>query len=214
MEYFRNVALVSFCFAYARCLVLCSSYSYLLSNQMPTWTNLINGYGLLIFFFFPPLLCTSVLSLWMEFNYYSIYYFGSFYRTINRHICIINIDITLMFYNVQYVKTISVRNHPLLLVSKIFCLFNVKKFAAQACLLPWFQKINGGKCSALGLMCWAGWIRLLSSNSCMCHLFSSVLSISPSKYSLSHLLELVDTWDHLLKRISSEHSTTGLRFHL
>lgn len=161
------------------------------------------------------LLCTSVLFFWMELNYYySIYYFGSFYCTINTHICIINIDVTLMFYNVQYIKTISVRSHPLLLVSNISCPFNVKKFAAQACLLPWFQKMNGGKHSALRLMRWAGWVGPLFSNSCLCHLVSSVLTVSPSKHFLSHLLELVGAWDHLLKRISTEHSITGLRFHL
>lgn len=149
----------------------------------------------------------------MEFNYYySIYYFGSFYCTINTHICIINIDVTLMFYNIQYVKTISVRSHPLLLVANVSCPFDVKKHAAQACLLPWFQKINGGKHSALILMRQAGWIGLLSSNSCMWHLVSSVLSFSPSNHFLSHLLELVGTWDHLLKCISTEHSATGLRF--
>ena len=127
----------------------------------------------------------SVLFFWMEFNYYySIYYFGSFYRPINTHICIINIDITLMFYNVQYVKATSVRSHPLPLVSNISCSFNVKKFAAQACLLPWFQKRNGGKRSALALMCWAGWVRLFSSNSCMCHLISPILSVSPSNHFL------------------------------
>lgn len=53
-----------------------------------------------------------------------------------------------MFFSVHYVKTISVRSHPLLLVSNISCPLNVKKFAAQASLLPRFQKINGG--NALG----------------------------------------------------------------
>lgn len=57
-----------------------------------------------------------------------------------------------MFYSVHYVKITSVRSHPLLLVSNISCPLNVKKFAAQASRLPWFQKINEGKCSALRLV--------------------------------------------------------------
>lgn len=139
MECLRNVAL-SFCFAHARCLVPCSSYSYLLTHQMPTWTNLINGIQYFFDCFF-PLLCMSLLLFWMEFNYdYSTYYFGSFYCPINTHICIINIDITLMFYSAQYVKTISGRSHPLLLVSNVSCPFKVKKFAAWACLLAQVSK--------------------------------------------------------------------------
>lgn len=55
-----------------------------------------------------------------------------------------------MFYSVDDVKIISVRSHPLLLVSNISCPLNVKKFAAKASLLSWFQKINGDKHSALG----------------------------------------------------------------
>lgn len=181
--YFKNLALVSFCSCHARWLVLCTNACWL-GNRMPTWNNLINWYSLLQFFF---LLYMSVLFFWMEFNYYySIYYFGSFYCTINTHICIINIDITLMLYSVQYVKTISVRCHPLLLVSNISCPFNVKKFPARACLLPWFQKINGGKSSALRLMHWARWIGFLASNSCMYHfILSLLLFLLPT---ISHLI--------------------------
>lgn len=157
----------------------------------------------------------SVLFFWTGFNYYySIYYFGSFYCTINTHICIINIDITLMFYSVRYVKTISVRCHPLLLVSNISCPFNVKKFPAKACLLPWFQKINGGKSSALRLMHWARWIGFLASNSCAYRFILSLLFVSPSHYFSSHLLELLIAGDCLRKCISTEPGTTGLRFPL
>lgn len=115
------------------------------------------------------------------------------------HICIINIDVTLMFYVVQYIKTTSVRCHTLMLVSNLSCPFKVKKNAAQAYLLPWFQKINGGMHSALRLMHCVGWIGLLSSNSCIYYLAPSVLLLSPFHYFLCHLLESLVTWDCFFK---------------
>lgn len=185
---------------------------------MPTWTNLINGCSLL-WLFFPFSAHKCYFFFWMEFNYYSLYYTGSFYCSINACICIINIGITLMFNNMQYAKTIALRSHPLLLVSNASCPFDEKIFAAWAYLLPWFQRRSGGECNALRLTHQAEQIRLHSSDSCACAfcLICSCL-ICSSSFSFQPLfISVVRTGRHMAPSLEVSFCRTqciGFTFHL